>query len=157
MVHVARFVSCCERRVWTVLMHPTRKESMAKRAKDRQLPTFADEEERNAHQDLARKQVYPRREQHLAEALSRLMSKRGYAQVQTAACSDEAWKKAAGADLAQDTRPGQIRRGVLEVIVRHPAVVQELTFVKAQLVKKLSQLIPEQKIRDLKFRVGAVG
>jgi predicted nucleic acid-binding Zn ribbon protein len=85
------------------------------------------------------------------------MSKRGYAQVQTAACSDEAWKQAAGEELAKDTQPGQIKRGVLEVMVRHPAVVQELTFMKVQLVKKLSQLIPEQKIRDLKFRVGAVG
>jgi predicted nucleic acid-binding Zn ribbon protein len=129
---------------------------MAKRAVKPEPRKFDNEDERNLHQDLLHKQVFPRKEQHLAEALSRLMTKRGYAQVQTAACSAEAWRKAAGAELAQETQPGQIKRGVLEVIVRHPAVVQELTFVKAQLVKKLSQLIPEQKIRDLKFRVGAV-
>lgn len=117
---------------------------------------FDNEDERNLHQDLLHKQVYPRREQHLAEALSRLMSKKGYAQVQTAACSEEAWRQAAGEDLAKETQPGQVKRGVLEVVVRHPAVVQELTFVKAQLLKKLTQIIPEQKIRDLKFRVGAV-
>ena len=128
---------------------------MAKRAAKPPL-IFATEDERNLHQDLARKQVFPRREKHLGEALSQLMSKRGYAQVQTAACSDEAWRKAAGEELCKETRPGQIKNGVLEVLVRHPAVVQELTFMKAKLVKKLSQLIPDLRIRDLKFRVGAV-
>jgi len=31
-----------------------------------------------------------------------------------------------------------------------------LAFLKTKIVKKLTQLIPEQQIRDLRFRVGSI-
>ena len=91
----------------------------------------------------------------VGNVLSQLLAKRGYAQIQTAATCDAAWREAVGEKLAPHTRPGTVRRGVLEVLVRNSSVLQELAFVKTKVVKILVKLVPEQKIRDVRFRVGA--
>ena len=49
-----------------------------------------------------------------------------------------------------------MKRGVLEVLVSNSSVLQELAFLKTKAVKTLKQLVPEQQIRDVRFRVGAI-
>jgi hypothetical protein len=61
-----------------------------------------------------------------------------------------------GEKLAAHTRPGNVSRGVLEVMVRNSAVLQELSFLKVNLIKSLTKSVPEQKIRNIRFRVGPV-
>jgi len=124
--------------------------------KDDAMPP-QDEEERYLHDDFKRKSVRIRPAKPVRDVLSQLLAKRGYAQVQTAAGCTAAWNQAVGDKLAGDTRPGNVRRGVLDVLVRHSSAVQELAFLKTKIVKKLTQLIPEQQIRDLRFRVGSIG
>jgi hypothetical protein len=51
---------------------------------------------------------------------------------------------------------GKIRRGVLEVLVGNSAVLQELTFQKKHLLDKIVAALPDQKIRDVRFRIGVV-
>jgi len=116
----------------------------------------SDDEERNFHHDYRRKRVYIPPAKPVKEVLSQLLAKRGYAQVQTAATCEEAWREAVGGKLAADSRAGNVRRGVLEVLVRNSVTVQELGFVKTKIVKTLSKLVPEQQIRDLRFRVGVL-
>ena len=84
------------------------------------------------------------------------MAKRGYARVQSAAVSAEAWRDAAGDLAARDTRLGAVKRGVLEVLVANSTLVQELGFQKAGILKRLGELLPDEKITDLKFRVGPI-
>jgi predicted nucleic acid-binding Zn ribbon protein len=115
-----------------------------------------DDDERNLLADYRRKQVRIPPPRQVRDVMSQLLAKRGYAQVQTAAACDSAWREAVGEKLAGDTRPGNIRRGVLEVLVRNSVALQELSFIKAKVVRTLKQLIPEQQIRDVKFRVGAL-
>ena len=88
--------------------------------------------------------------------MSQLLARRGYAQVQSAALCESAWREAVGQKLAPHTRPGNVRRGVLEVLVASSSVMQELAFVKAKVIKQLAQLAPDQKIRDVRFRVGPI-
>lgn len=107
-------------------------------------------------QDIASRQRYWRGPQKMAEIVSSLLARRGYAQTKTASQASQAWQQAAGPALGQHTRAGSVRRGVLEVVVRNSAVLQELTFRKKQLLKQLTELVPAQKIRDLRFRVGAI-
>jgi predicted nucleic acid-binding Zn ribbon protein len=116
--------------------------------------TSKDLDEQYFHDDYKRKSIRIPPPKAMRDVLSQLLAKRGYAQVQTAATCDAAWREAVGAKLAADTRPGSVRRGVLEILVRNSVSVQELGFMKAKIVKTLTQLIPEQKIRDLRFRVG---
>ncbi|GAF92482.1 unnamed protein product [marine sediment metagenome] len=94
--------------------------------------------------------------QRMADVVAGLMARRGYGRLQAAAVADEAWGEALGEKLARHTRPGAVKRGVLEVLVRNSAVMQELTFQKKKLIKKLLQLLPNEKIKDIKFRVGSV-
>ena len=90
----------------------------------------------------------------IGDVLAELMARRGYARVQGAGECAEAWQQAAGAAIGAVSRAVQIRRGVLEVLVDHSIVVQEIGYQKAALVKRLAELLPDAKIRDLKLRVG---
>jgi predicted nucleic acid-binding Zn ribbon protein len=94
--------------------------------------------------------------QRIANILADLMARRGYGRVQSMEAYDAAWREAAGPLIAEHSQVGMLRRGTLEVLVANSALVQELTFQKAQLVKKLAQLLPDQGIRGLKFKVGQV-
>lgn len=92
--------------------------------------------------------------QKMADVLSSLMSKRGYARVLTTSGLEDAWQAAAGPKLGGDTRAGNIKRGVLEVLVRNSAVLQELTFMKKKLLEKMLASASDHKIKDLRFKVG---
>lgn len=93
--------------------------------------------------------------QRIGDVLAGLLARRGYARVLAASQLEAAWKEAAGEPLAGQSRPGAVRAGVLEVLVRNSAVVQELTFQKRRLLGRLKELAPGEKIKELRFRVGA--
>jgi predicted nucleic acid-binding Zn ribbon protein len=115
-----------------------------------------DDDERNLHADYRRKQVRLPPMKPVGQAISQLLARTGYAQIQTAATCEAAWREAVGPKLAAGTRPGLVKRGVLEVLVSNNSVLQELSFVKSKAVKVLKQLVPDQQIRDVRFRVGAI-
>jgi predicted nucleic acid-binding Zn ribbon protein len=94
--------------------------------------------------------------QKIANILADLLARRGYGRVQSTEAYEEAWRQAAGPLAAQYTRVGALKRGALEVTVLNSTLVQELTFQKAALLATLNQLLPEQGIRDLRFRLGAI-
>lgn len=97
----------------------------------------------------------PRGPEAIGEILAELMARRGFAQVQSAAACERAWRQAAG-QLAKYTRIGPIRRGKLEVTVANSTLMQEFSFRKPHLLSALAQLLPERKINDLRFRVGSI-
>lgn len=97
-----------------------------------------------------------RRVQSIGEILPELMARRGYARLQSAGAYDRAWREAAGSVAAGYTRVGSLRRGTLEVIVAHSTLVQELGFQKTRLLKSLAELLPDEGIKNLRFRLGAV-
>ncbi len=91
----------------------------------------------------------------IGDIVAGLLARKGYARVQSASACEDAWKEAAG-KLAAHSRPGLVKRGVLEVMVRNSAALQELTFQKKKLLKRLQEKLPDEKITDLRFRVGSV-
>ncbi|MEN6367439.1 MAG: DUF721 domain-containing protein [Thermoguttaceae bacterium] len=94
--------------------------------------------------------------QAIGNVLSELMARRGFARVQSAGAYEAAWREAAGAMIARYTRVGPLRRGTLEVIVANSTLVQELGFQKSQLLKNLAELLPDEGIEGLRFRVGNI-
>jgi predicted nucleic acid-binding Zn ribbon protein len=88
--------------------------------------------------------------------LSRLIARRGYARV--LACQDYqvAWGQAVGTPLARHSRAGNLRRGVLEVIVRDSTVLQELSFQRKQILFRLRQQLADESICELRFRIGQI-
>lgn len=94
--------------------------------------------------------------QAIGNVLSELMSRQGFARVQSAGAYDDAWREAAGPLVAAYTRVGQLRRGTLEVVVANSTLIQELGFQKAKLLKTLAELLPDQGIENVRFRVGNI-
>jgi predicted nucleic acid-binding Zn ribbon protein len=94
--------------------------------------------------------------QTIGNVLSELMSRRGYARIQSAATYDAAWAEAAGPLAAKYTRPGQVHRGTLEVVVANSTLMQELGFQKQDLLDALAKLLPDEGIEKLRFRVGNI-
>jgi len=94
---------------------------------------------------------------HISDVLVELMARYDYTRQQWTATLEKAWKEAVGPTFASATRIGRLRRGVLEVVVKHSALVQELAFQKEDLLQTLQHLLPDQPIHDLRFRLGPVG
>jgi hypothetical protein len=92
----------------------------------------------------------------IADVLAQLMARRGYAREQSAAAYGEAWRRAVGEPLSSFTQAGLLKRGALEITVANSVLVQELGYQKAEIIAKLCQLLPDQNIRDLRFRVGSI-
>ena len=88
--------------------------------------------------------------------LAQLITARGYGRIQANADFAAAWQAAAGETLARHTCPGRLRRGLLDVTVTNSTVVQELTFQKQQILAELQAQMPDVRIRDLRFRIGAI-
>lgn len=77
----------------------------------------------------------PRR---LSELMPQLLARRGYNRLLAHDQLQDAWEAAAGKLHSLAQAPGVVRNGVLEVIAKNSAVVQELTFQKRQLLKSLA-------------------
>jgi predicted nucleic acid-binding Zn ribbon protein len=92
----------------------------------------------------------------ISDILGQLFARRGFARVQSADACSAAWRQAAGDFTAGYTRVGSVKRGALEITVANSTLVQELTFRKSALLADLARLLPDEPIKDLRFRVGPI-
>jgi hypothetical protein len=93
----------------------------------------------------------------LAEILGELFTVRGYGRLRAVSELEDAWNSAVGEAHCRQTRLGEIRRGVVTVIVAHPTLLAELAgFRKPELLAALRACTPGSKIQDIRFRVGAI-
>jgi predicted nucleic acid-binding Zn ribbon protein len=94
--------------------------------------------------------------QKISNVLAELLARRGYGRVQSTEAYEQAWRQAAGPLAAEYTRVGALKRGTMEVTVGNSTLMQEFTFQKALLLKTLQRALPNEGIRDLRFRVGTI-
>ena len=71
----------------------------------------------------------PRGPQSIGRIVAQLMARTGYDREQGSEALATAWRQAVPEQLAGYSRPGLVRRGVLEVFVTHSAIVQEFAFL----------------------------
>jgi predicted nucleic acid-binding Zn ribbon protein len=109
-----------------------------------------------ARREREQRRHYARRPKKIADVLAQLITARGYGRIQATEDFTAAWQAAAGETLARHTRPGRLRRGLLEIAVSNSTVVQELTFQKKHILAELQAQLPDARIRDLRFRIGAI-
>ncbi len=76
--------------------------------------------------------------------------------MQGATVEREIWAAAAGPQIARLSRPGELKRGILEVYVTSNILIQELGYQKPQLLAALQEKLPQHKITGLKFKVGSL-
>lgn len=93
----------------------------------------------------------------LSDVLGELFAARGYGQYRATSELEEAWNQALGEPGCRYTRIGALRRGVLNVTVAHPTLLEELAaFQKPMLLAALQRKAPGLSIRDIRFRVGPI-
>jgi predicted nucleic acid-binding Zn ribbon protein len=92
----------------------------------------------------------------LGDVLAELMARRGYTRELAAAQFTDAWLEAAGEFIAERTRVGTVRRGALEVTVANSVLSQEITFQKQTILGHLTRLLPQERITNLRLRVGPI-
>jgi predicted nucleic acid-binding Zn ribbon protein len=94
----------------------------------------------------------------LSEVLGDLFAARGYGRLRAHQELEDAWNAAVGEAARRQTRVGDVRRGVLNVTVAHPTLLEELAaFRKPELLAALRQNAPAAMVQDIRFRVGPVG
>ena len=92
----------------------------------------------------------------LGEILSRLFTARGWGRRQDRIRLEKAWEEVVGPSTAAHTRIGNLRRGVLEIVVDNAVLMQELAhFQKRRLLQGLHRCLAGVSITDLRFRAGA--
>jgi predicted nucleic acid-binding Zn ribbon protein len=95
--------------------------------------------------------------ERLSEVLSRLFTSRGWGERQQRRRLEEAWRSAAGEQVAARSELGTLRRGVLEVIVADAILLQELAgFQKRDLLAHLEGALGPGRISEIRFRLGTV-
>ncbi len=93
----------------------------------------------------------------LSEILGELFASRGFGRLQALKELEDAWNAAVGEPGCRQTKLGEVRRGVLNVTVAHPALLEELAaFQKPALLAALRQNAPGTVVHDIRFRVGPV-
>jgi len=97
--------------------------------------------------------------QPIGRVIGRLLARTGYDREQAGEALATAWRQVVPEPLAAHSRPGLVRRGVLEVFVTHSAIVQEFSFHKPALLAGLQTRLPDAGITDIRCRLadGAVG
>lgn len=69
----------------------------------------------------------------------------------------ERWAEAVGPAVAENSRPAAVKGKVLTVNVTGSAWMQHLQFLKADLIARLNRALGEERVADIRFRVGPVG
>ncbi len=66
------------------------------------------------------------------------------------------WEQAVGTDIARRARPLRFGGGVLTVAVGSAPWMQQLSFMKVDLVARLNSCLGEQRVREIVLRSGRV-
>lgn len=94
--------------------------------------------------------------QRIGSFVHQLMARRGYAQVAATEQIHAAIASALAGDLGQQIVVGKINRGVLNVFASDSVVLQELTFQKRAILKRVQKEMPQAKITDIRFKVQTI-
>ena len=94
--------------------------------------------------------------ERLGDVLGHLFVARGWGRRLERLQLESAWTVAAGPVVAAATRLGNLRRGVMEIIVGNAALLQELAHFQKRSLLEAMQTRTANKVVDLRFRLGVV-
>ena len=64
------------------------------------------------------------------------------------------WEAVVGPHIAKKATPEGIRNGILQVSVVSSVWMQELTFMKQQILERINQACESSGVKDIRFRLG---
>lgn len=93
--------------------------------------------------------------QSIGSLVNQLISRRGYAQVAATNQFHDLISATVGKELAEDITVGKLNRGTLKVFAKDSVTIQELTFQKRSIIKRIAKEMPDAKVTDIRFGVLA--
>lgn len=66
------------------------------------------------------------------------------------------WKKVVGPAIAENTQPEVIKGKLLLVNVSSSPWMQQLQFLKPELIEKLNETLGKELVGDIRFKIGPV-
>jgi hypothetical protein len=129
---------------------------MGQRSMDQRKQDFAELDFQQAEDLVHQRQRFQRRAKSATDLINYLLAGKGYIQTQSKTELAESWRIAVGQKWQAKTVVGNLRHGVLEVVVESSAAHQQLKFIKQQVLTSLQNQLPQNKIRDIRFRVGNI-
>ena len=115
---------------------------------------FAEENFNNADFDIRKRQTFTRRPKTAADLISKITARYGIGSRKSNDQLQGLFDSIVGVELANHCRVNGLSRGVIEVLVSNSAVSQQLSFKKHEIVNHIKKNLPNEKIRDLRFRSG---
>ena len=85
---------------------------------------YDEEDFDDASRLVKNRQFFQRRPQRAADLIAKLMARKGYGQSSAANELHNVWQSVTAEPWRKQTQPGNIRRGVLEVVVANSALLQ---------------------------------
>jgi predicted nucleic acid-binding Zn ribbon protein len=110
----------------------------------------------SAQKFIKEKQFNRAKPKKAKDLLAKLMTRKGLGQQQANEALQIAWKQAVGERRAESSQPGYVKRGVLEVFVESSIQLQQLEFEKKKLISELQNLLPQNNIKNIRFKIGKI-
>lgn len=92
----------------------------------------------------------------LGAILQKILKKRNIPHTSTDQRLLDLWRRAVGPQIAAQTHPEAVKRGVLFVRVSASVWLHQLQFMKEEILAKIKELSPPDEIRTLHFSVGEI-
>lgn len=92
----------------------------------------------------------------IADVLQKIMKKQGIPVAGASTSLRRVWSEAVGPQIAAQTLPEHIRRGVLSVKVASSVWMHQLQFLKKDIIQKFNSLYGEGTVEKLNFSIGEV-
>lgn len=68
----------------------------------------------------------------------------------------EIWRQSVGPQIATRTHPENIRRGTLFVKVSTSVWMQELQYMKKEIIEKMNRLLGKETVQNIRFVIGEI-
>lgn len=103
-----------------------------------------------------RKRNYQAKLQKLDEILGRALKKKHVPFRPEDRRLIEIWEKAVGPQIAAQSRPNRMRKEILLVNVSSSVWMQQLHFLKEEIIGKVNALTSSPPIKDIRFSIGQI-
>ncbi len=117
---------------------------------------FAELDFKHAVELNQRRRIHGRKPKRVRDLINDIITRRGIAAEQSNHELQGAWDSAAGMDIANQTRIGSLRRGVLEIVVDNSSLLQMVSFDQVRLLEQINHQLRKADIKRLQFRVGSI-
>jgi len=92
----------------------------------------------------------------LGEILRKILKKRNIPHTATDRYLLDTWRRAVGPQIAAQTHPDTLKRGILFVRVSAPVWLHQLRFMKEEILGKINELNGKEAVRSLFFTIGDI-